>query len=283
MELYYRFAGLDFLVRIPDERAYTQERHLEPFRSGPAEDVHRFDFEVVEELSPPEGKALALEPGFRVYDHEGWQIRYIGSVQRSWEPAYLRVAHRDQEHHVQLKASQYPGPIGVKTVLNAMSAEHLIAQNGGFVFHSSYIEWNGRAILFTAPSGTGKSTQAELWRTLRGARIINGDRSAVRITEDGIVADGIPFAGSSEYCENRTLPLAAIVYLEQAPMTTIRRLSGREAFFRIWEGCSINTWDTGDMSRVSETVRQVARDVPVFHLACTPDESAVRALEKELM
>lgn len=283
MERYYRFAGLDFLVRMPDDRAYAHERHLAPFRSGLVEDPHCFEFEVVEKLAPPEGEMITLQPGFRVYSQDGWEVRYIGSVQQSWDAAYLRATHRGKEHCVQLKASQYPDTIGVKTVLNAMAAEHLIARSGGFVFHSSYIEWQGRGILFTAPSGTGKSTQAELWRSHRDARIINGDRSAVRLDGAAVIAEGIPFAGSSQYCENRTLPLAAIVYLEQAPVTTIRRLSGREAFFRIWEGCSINTWDPEDMRRVSETVQHVARDVPVYHLACTPDESAVLALEKELM
>ena len=138
---------------------------------------------------------------------------------------------------------------------------------------------DGKAILFTAPSETGKSTQADLWHRLRGAAIHNGDRSAVRWQDGRAYACGVPFAGSSQICENVTLPLAAIVYLRQAPETTIRRLRGAESFRCLWEGCSVNTWDRADVDRISETVLQVLTAVPVFELACTPDESAILALE----
>ena len=279
MRKYYSFAGIELELNIPDEFAYTNERHLAPFAVEHVESPHRFRFDVVDELTPPTGTCIANEGGFRVYADGTDMIRYIGSVQQSWEPAYLRVCHRGQEHSVQLKRSQYTDRIGVHTVLNCLSAEHLVARAGGFIFHSSYIDRNGHGILFTAPSGTGKSTQADLWAQLRGARILNGDRSAIRVTSSGVQVCGVPFAGSSQFCENVTLPLSAIVYLKQAPQTTIRRLRGAEAFRRVWEGCSVNTWDRADMELVSETVQKVLMTVPVFELACTPDESAILSLE----
>ena len=78
------------------------------------------------------------------------------------------------------------------------------------------------------------------------------------------------------------VPLTAVVYLKQAPQTTIRRLRGAEAFRRVWEGVSVNVWDKNDVSMVMETVSRVIESVPVWHLACTPDESAVIALEQQL-
>lgn len=282
MEKYYSFAGIELAICIPEDRIYQDERYLAPFRVDTVTDPHRYTFEMVESLTPPAGACIHAAGGFRVYQEDAWQIRYIGSVADSWKPAYIRVAHLGREHRVELRQDQIPGRIGTNTVLNSIAAEHLVAQEGGFVFHSSYICWQGKAILFTAPSGTGKSTQAELWRSLRGAEVINGDRSVVRVTEDGVFACGIPFAGSSQCCKNQTLPLAAIVYLDQAPCTTIHRLQGFESFRRIWEGVSVNIWDKEDMALVSEAVERVARNVPVFYLPCTPDESAVTALEQAL-
>ena len=279
MRKYYSFAGVELEIIIPDEFTYTNERYLAPFAVEHVESPHRFRFDVVDELTPTTGTCIANEGGFRVYADGADTIRYIGSVQQSWEPAYLRVCHRGHDHQVQMKRTQYTDRIGVHTVLNCLSAEHLVARAGGFIFHSSYIERNGQGILFTAPSGTGKSTQADLWARLRGARILNGDRSATRVSESCVQVCGVPFAGSSQFCENVTLPLSAIVYLKQAPQTTIRRLRGAEAFRRVWEGCSVNTWDRTDMELVSETVRKVLMTVPVFELACTPDESAILALE----
>lgn len=281
MERYYQFAGIEYRIELPDEVPFAESEILARFRRDRAADPHVFRFSLTEKLNPPTGELLYLD-SFREYGREDARIRYIGTVKETWEEGYIRAEHRGKEHTVQLREDRFLNRLGSKTVLQALWAEHLIARNGGFLFHCAFIERNGKAILFTAPSETGKSTQAELWRKYRGSRIINGDRGAVRCTEQGVEACGIPFCGSSSYCENRTLPLACVVYLSQAPNTTIRRLRGVEAFSRIWEGCSVNVWDREDMALVSETVGKIAGAVPVYHLACTPDESAVTALEQAL-
>ena len=273
----YRFAGLEFLVEMPEEIIYTEERRLAPFRVETVTDPSRFTFEMVDALTPPEGKLIVSLPGLSVYVHQEKELRYIGG-----DEPYLRTESRGKHHFVQVRKNQYSDRIGTKTVLESMGAEHLIAQNHGFFFHCAYIDHNGKAILFTAPSGTGKSTQADLWKQYRGAQIINGDRAAVRLAEGKILAEGIPYSGSSRYCENRSLPLEAIVYLGQAPQTSVRKMGGYEAFSRIWEGISVNTWDREDMERTSTVVQRIVERIPVFHMPCTPDESAVIALEQEL-
>jgi hypothetical protein len=279
MKKNYRFADIDLQIDIPDPQMYENDRSLAPFRAEAAQKAEVFQFEMVPALLPPTGKFLATNGALRVYD-DG--TRYIGSVEQTWDNAYAQVLQEGHHHRVLLKESNFSGQIGTHTVLNVIGAEHLIAQNGGFVFHSSYIAVGGKAILFTAPSGTGKSTQAALWEKHRSAEIINGDRSAVRLVDGEVCASGIPFAGSSNICKNVTLPLGAIVYLKQAPQNQIRRLRGAEAFRRVWEGCSVNTWDRADVAAVSETVQQVVCAVPVFELACTADEQAVKTLEETL-
>lgn len=279
MKKFYCFAGTELEIDIPDGRMYTDDRNLTLFRVDSCVDPHRFEFAVVENLPAPMGEIIALDPSFVVYHDGEWTVRYIGAVQNGWDGAHIRAAYKGRDHRVHLKASSFPDRVGPKTVLKCMAAEHLVTENGGFILHSSFIRCGDRGIVFTAPSGTGKSTQADLWQQLRGAQIINGDRSAVRITQEGVLVCGIPFSGSSPYCGNVTLPLAAVVYLRQAPQTAIRRLRGAEAFCRLWEGVSANTWDRNDVLAVSAAVEQVLLQVPVYELACTPDETAVIALE----
>lgn len=282
MGKYYRFAGLELAVKLPDGKEFAREGALAPFAVDSVTQPHLFDCRLVDELTPPQGQCIHNDGGFRVYREGAAQVRYIGSVQKNWDAAYLRVAHQGKSHRVELKKQTYGEEIRAKAVLTAMSVEHLLAQEGSFIFHSSYVEWEGGAILFTAPSGTGKSTQAELWRSLRGAEVINGDRAAVRLENGQVLADGVPFSGSSPYCKNRSLPLKAIVYLAQAPVTTISRLQGVRAFARIWEGVSVNVWDKEDVAKVSRTVEALVQQVPVYYLPCTPDETAVIALEQQL-
>lgn len=281
-ERYYAFAGLEFAIRMPANRMYTEERWLSVFRVPAVRDPHVFTFEVVEQLPAPSGEPIIALPGNRYYREGAATVRYVGAVDQGWEPAYLRAEYGEKHHRVLLTAAQINGQIDVYYVLTAMRAEHWLNRSSGVVFHCSVVDHGGKAILFTAPSGTGKSTQADLWQQHRDARIVNGDRAALRLADGRILAEGLPFAGSSSYCENRSLPIEAIVYLAQAPQTTIRRLRGYEAFCRIWEGVSVNTWDRTDMELASALVQKTVEQVPVYFLPCTPDETAVIVLEDAL-
>lgn len=261
---------------------YEDDRQLAPFKVSQVEHPHTFSFKIVDSLPAPSGKFETLLPSARIYRDGDKHLYYIGAVENSWETAYMMAVHDGHKHIVQVKHSRYTSRIGVKMVLNSLRAEHLAAEAGGFLFHCSYIDFEGKAILFTAPSGTGKSTQADLWHQHRLAEIINGDRAAVRMVDGKLIAEGIPYSGSSTYCKNRTLPIEAIVYLSQTPKTTIRRIHGYDAFSKIWEGVSVNIWDKRDLELVSGVVQAAAKQIPIFHLSCTPDESAVIALENAL-
>ena len=282
MKKYYQFAGLSLEISISEDRMYETEGQLGPFRRKTVTDPHQFAFDVVESLEKPEGTQQILLPGLMAYRKGSRTVRYVGTLMGEWQNAYMRISHNGKLHQVQLRTDQFPGRIPARAVLNALSIEHLLLECGSVLLHSSFIVRNGQGILFTAPSGAGKSTQADLWHQHRRAEIINGDRAAICVRQERIYAAGVPFSGSSHYCENKTVPLAAVVYLAQAPVTAVHRLRGIQAFRRIWEGISLNTWDKEDVEQAAALVEQIAVDVPVLYMPCTPDESAVTALEEEL-
>lgn len=282
MKKYYQFAGIELEVHIPEKWMFEKDGQLAPFRVDHAENPHRLTFKFVYALSAPTGDMEAFSSKMREYQDGEKRVRYIGAVSKRWENAHIRAESGKTDTFVQVKASPQLKHISVRTVLDAMNVEHLVTENNGFIFHCSYIVYKDKAILFTAPSGTGKSTQADLWQKYRDAEIINGDRAAVRMVDGMIIADGIPFSGSSQYCENRSVEIAAIVYLAQSHQNSIRRLQGAEAFSRIWEGVSVNAWYKGDIERVSGVVQVIAKETPVYYLACKPDESAVIVLEEML-
>lgn len=282
MTRYYRFAGVNVAVSMPEALFYEEEYRLAAFRTEQTEDPYEFQFQMQEKLLPPEGQLVLCRPDIWVFTSPECTVRYIGRCNESWETAAMRAEYRNKRVEVQLNRCHFPGKVGVGNVLDCLAAEHLIARKDGFILHCSCIERNGKAILFTAPSGTGKSTQADLWHQYRGTEIINGDRIAVRKTNGVLTAEGIPYAGSSQYCQNRSLPLEAVVYLHQAPENTIRKLRGYEAFSKIWEGVSVNTWNREDLERVSAVIQTMVSRIPVFYLSCTPDEGAVVTLEENL-
>ena len=282
MERYYQFGGMDFILDLPEERMAPDEKWLAAFRVSGVSDPHIYRFCIVSELTPPRGIKVRSTPRTTIYRDGDTTLCYSELVGNASDPRIFCIVSCGREHRVELPDCSSTQEIGVHFVLDCVDMLHLAAEAEGFVLHCSYVEHNGKAILFTAPCGTGKTTQAELWHKYRGARIVNGDRALIRWDGEKLLAEGIPYCGSSTYCEKASLPVEAVVYLAQAPRTSIRPLGGYEAFSRIWEGVNVHTWDRRDLERASEAAQRLASTVPIFYLPCTPDESAVTALEQAL-
>lgn len=282
MEIKINLAGMILRITGADEEMFTDPGILAPYVVESETVDREVDCVIAKRLPEPEGTCIFHNPSRWVYRQADKVVSYMGAVEQSPKQAHIRAEHGPGGTKLQVLPTSRSGRISPRTVINGLEAEHWIAQNRGILLHCSYISHGGGAILFTAPSGVGKSTQAELWRVLRGAEIINGDRAVVRPGENGLEAWGVPFSGSSGISRFCRLPLRAVVCLSQAPETSIRPLSGIRAFRPVWEGCSVHTWNREDVELGSETVQRIAETVPVYHLACTPDESAVRALEQAL-
>ena len=172
--------------------------------------------------------------------------------------------------------------IGCRTLLTLADLHGLLLLRGAFVLHASYVLTEQGALLFTAPSGTGKSTQAALWSELRGTETVNGDRTLLQRTPAGFRACGCCFCGSSDICRNATAPVRAVICLAQAPETAARRLSGGEAFRAVLPQCAYDVHEPAQVEAISQLLSELLSDKRAFLLACTPDRSAVETLEHAL-
>ena len=146
--------------------------------------------------------------------------------------------------------------------------------------HSSLVSYQDQGIMFLGPSGIGKTTQAELWNHYRDARIINGDIVFVQETSDEFLGWGTPWHGSSSYCENTSVPVAAMVVLKQAKENSIRELTGFEKVTEVSNSVFYPQWLEGGMELCLETLDHLLKKVPVYELSCRPDEDAVRLTEQ---
>ena len=146
--------------------------------------------------------------------------------------------------------------------------------------HASLFSVDNKGIMFLGPSGIGKTTQAELWMKYRNAEIINGDMVFVKQEEDGFLGCGSPWHGSSPYCLNRQVPLAALVILKQSPENSIRRLTGFEMVSEVMNSVFFPTWYKEGHEAACKTLDALLRTVPVYELSCRPDEEAVRLTEE---
>jgi len=99
------------------------------------------------------------------------------------------------------------------------------------LFHGSVMACNGKAYLFTAPSGTGKTTHCRLWLSeIPGVHVLNGDKPLLRIEADRVLACGTPWQGKENYGRNEILPLEAICILGRDSVNHIEPVSFHDAF-----------------------------------------------------
>ena len=148
--------------------------------------------------------------------------------------------------------------------------------------HSSFVLYNDQAILFTGPSGIGKTTQAELWRDYENAVIVNGDVTLIRKIEDMWRAFGAPIHGSSPYCENMDAPIAAIIVLKQAEENQLIQLDAFTALAECFP--EIYRPEMSDETReiLLDTVDALLSEIPVYQLSCRPDRESVELVKQTL-
>lgn len=150
------------------------------------------------------------------------------------------------------------------------------------ILHASYIDYRGRGILFTAPSQTGKSTQAQLWHDVCAAEIINGDRVLLRKRGDIWHSFGYPCCGSSQICVNRAVPLAVIAVVQQNAENRVEELSTAQKMKAIVTATEMYPGNYEELQRALNLAEDLISKVPVVRLCCRPDKGAVTALKEYL-
>lgn len=221
---------------------------------------------------------------YRVHpDGKGGYLRSFFDAPRDFTP--YAVAEYDYDEG-RVKISCLPKGFGCVSELHNsffhIGFEAMLIHKERLCLHAACVDTPLGGILFSGPSGIGKSTQAELWCNCRGARQINGDRPILSKSQAGWLAWGSPYAGSSRCHINESCPVAAIVMLQQAEECSLQRLSQSEAFRAIWSGLTMYSWDKWFIEETSNLTIELIKTVPVFKLCCTPDEQAVECLEQGL-
>ena len=148
----------------------------------------------------------------------------------------------------------------------------------GMMLHASAVVVEDRAYLFSAPSGTGKSTHTRLWQQMLGkkAQIINDDKPALRCIDGVWYAYGTPWCGKDGININRKARLAGICFLKQAPHNRIRRLTNQEAVQNIIWQTMRRFRLTESMDRMLNNVDSLVRNIPIFELENCPEIAAAQ-------
>lgn len=142
------------------------------------------------------------------------------------------------------------------------------------LFHGSVVAVDGQAYLFTAKSGTGKSTHTRLWRKLFGERaiMVNDDKPLLRITKDGVLVCGTPWDGKHNLNTNCMLPLRSICILERGEKNEIFVIEPAQALPMLIQ----QSHRPGDVMRYMDLIDRLAKNMAFYRLRCNMDEEAAR-------
>ncbi len=157
---------------------------------------------------------------------------------------------------------------------------------GRTVFHSVAFVWRDRAWLLTAVSGTGKTTQYVLWKTLysKDVRMLNGDKPILEFRADGgVTVHPSPWRGKEGMGQMLSAPLGGIILLRQSAENRIRRVSPAEAACAVWDQFLFGFRSTDDARTVARLEDALLRAVPVWLLENRGDEQSARLCHDTLM
>lgn len=158
---------------------------------------------------------------------------------------------------------------------------HHLVDFGGIMLHSSAVAYKGEAYLFSANSGTGKSTHTSLWLKEFGedAVIINDDKPALRIIDGKIMCCGTPFSGKHDISENRLYPVKGIAFITRGEKNSIMPIPPSVSLPLFMEQ-TVRSFGMARADRFLALLSEILTRVPVHSLTCNMDPEAAHVALK---
>ena len=193
------------------------------------------------------------------------------------QPADLRFEQADADAEAAeegFRQRNFPDPFLERAAIQRKFAEYLLEQNI-LLLHGSTLALDGRGYLFTARSGTGKSTHTRLWRDVFGERvqIVNDDKPFAQLTPAGVTVWGSPWSGKHGLDTNIGVPLAGICLLERGTENIIRPAEPAE-LKELLKGFRPQTEQQA--ATYDALLDKLLQRVNLWQLSCTKDPAAAQ-------
>jgi len=288
MSLFYKIAGLTLCCEdgIDEESKKT----LAPYRVEPVDqaDIYfSFHFNCTG-LDEPKGELLADINARRWYRLAEGGYAFVDQTDELSKKIINLVVAKDD--FSQVEAWFCPWEILQKETdekrpyhLMGEVLKYAVLQREGLIIHASSLAYNGKGVLFSAPSGTGKSTHTALWQKhLPGTVIVNDDMPIIRMEEGIPLLCGAPWSGKNSINQNICVPLAAIVFLKRGTSCSLVPMKPIDAVWRIYD--AVRKPVVAELAKESlDRIEEILEKVPVFELTCDISEEAVKTAMKTII
>lgn len=219
---------------------------------------------------------VSMRIALRLPETERYFRGYI--TRRGCDGWDVRVEDDDPARYPLICPSGILDPFSETYLLMPRASAFLLRQQRVLVHGVSFV-WRGRSWLFTAPSGTGKTTQLRHWQKLYGdeIKVINGDKSVLARHEDGSLwLHPSPWMGKEKDFGAASAPLGGIVVLEQADRNEMRRLPPRESVLRIYQQFLMSSLTGEEVRAAARLESALLEHTPVWLLRNLGDEASAQ-------
>ena len=175
-----------------------------------------------------------------------------------------------------LRFRDFPDPYLERTAIQRKIAEKLFDYDT-LIFHGSVVAVEGQGYLFTAKSGTGKSTHTRFWREAFGEKavMVNDDKPFLKITEKEILVCGAPWSGKHGLDTNITVPLKSICILERGEENQIRPIEPGQALMMLMQQ-SNRPLDRQKLLKYMDLIDGLASKTALWKMRCNLDPAAAK-------
>jgi len=152
------------------------------------------------------------------------------------------------------------------------------------VFHGAVLEYEGKGFLFTAPSGTGKTTHIRLWKQYLGDKvnIVNGDKPVLHIENKRVVAYSTPYAGKEGYQNHSSAELCGICIIKRGRENRIEKVNAGMYLTEIIKQIYM-PFNPEQSIKTLELLDNLLKWVPLYVLHCDISEEAARTSFEGMM
>lgn len=191
------------------------------------------------------------------------------------QPAFTAIMTKEDIAFEKALAPEFPDAYLESLALFRKLCDYTLTNADGIIFHSSAIMVDGEAYLFTAPSGTGKSTHARLWREMLGdkAVMINDDKPIIRYVDGAFYVYGTPWNGKHRLDTNIRAKIKAICKIAQAKENTIKKASVSEMLLTILNQ-TIRPTELDKMDKLLIIIDKMLTEVNLYSLECNISREA---------
>lgn len=145
--------------------------------------------------------------------------------------------------------------------------------------HGSAIQYQSQAIIFSGPSGIGKSTHVEYWKSKDpNIQIINDDKPLLSFENGTVFVSGSPWSGKTKINQNRSLPLRTIVFLEQGTSNHVEKLESSDKLQYLMRNINRPRQDVL-WEKVKGIIEFLLSDIPMYKATVTNSEESVNVVK----